>query len=165
MTTAPIPPVPTDLVGQRLGPYQLARLLGQGGFAWVFEGHEADGTAVAVKVLKPRYAGDPQFEGRFRNESQTAAKLEHPHIIHIRAIGKDGPNVYFGMDLCSDTLATRLTRDGPLPEVDIVRIALQVCRALEFAHGQGIIHRDLKPANILLRPDGTAVLSDFGIAR
>src|SRR2546427_6148636 len=112
MTTAPIPPLPTDLVGQRLGPYQLERLLGQGGFAWVFEGREGDGTPVAVKVLKPRYSGDPQFEARFRNESQTAAKLEHPHIIHIRSVGKDGPNVYFVMDYCAETLAGRLTGRG-----------------------------------------------------
>src|SRR2546427_5563025 len=67
---------PTDLVGRTVGPYELERLLGQGGFAWVFVGREADGTPVAVKVLKPRYAGDPQFESRFRHESETAAQLD-----------------------------------------------------------------------------------------
>ena len=159
-------PAPTpDLVGKSLGPFRLERLLGQGGFAWVFLGRGDDGTPVAVKVLKPRYAGDPQFESRFRNESQTAAKLQHPNIIHIRSVGKDGRNVYFVMDYCPDTLAARLARDGYLPESAILPIARDVTRALSFAHGQGIIHRDIKPDNVLLREDGTAVLTDFGIAR
>src|SRR5256886_16955297 len=69
------------------------------------------------------------------------------------------------MDLCADSLAARLERDGPLPEADIVRIAGDVARALQFAHAQGVIHRDLKPDNILLHADGRAVLSDFGIPR
>jgi serine/threonine protein kinase len=159
------PPAPTDLVGRTVGPYDLERLLGQGGFAWVFVGRELDGTAVAVKILMPRYAGDPQFESRFRNEAETAAQLQHPNIIRIRFVARSGSYVYFGMDLCVDSLAARLAREGPLPESDIVRIAADVARALEFAHAQGVIHRDLKPDNILIHADGSAVLSDFGIAR
>jgi serine/threonine-protein kinase len=159
------PPPPTDLVGRTVGPYDLERLLGQGGFAWVFAGRELDGTAVAVKVLMPRYAGDAQFESRFRNEAETAAKLQHPNIIRIRFVARSGGFVYFAMDLCADSLAARLEREGPLPETDIVRIAGDVARGLQFAHAQGVIHRDLKPDNILLHADGRAVLSDFGIAR
>ena len=156
---------PTDLVGRTLGPYDLEKLLGQGGFAWVFVGREVDGTPVAVKVLKPRYAGDPQFESRFRNESETAAKLEHPNIIRIRTVAKQGDHVYFAMDLCADSLGARIAREGPLAEAEIVRIAGDVTAALAFAHSQGVIHRDLKPDNVLLRSDGSAVLADFGIAR
>jgi serine/threonine-protein kinase len=155
----------TDLVGRTLGPYDLEKLLGQGGFAWVFVGREIDATPVAVKVLKPRYAGDPQFESRFRNESEVAAKLEHPNIIRIRTVAKAGEHVYFGMDLCADSLGARLAREGPLPEADIVRLARDIIAALDFAHRQGVIHRDLKPDNVLIRSDGTAVLTDFGIAR
>jgi serine/threonine protein kinase len=158
-------PAPTDLVGRTVGPYDLERLLGQGGFAWVFAGRELDGSQVAVKVLMPRYAGDPQFEIRFRNEAETAAKLEHPNIIRIRFVARSGSYVYFAMDLCADSLAARLEREGRLPEADIVRITRDVARALRFAHAQGVIHRDLKPDNILLRADGSAVLTDFGIAR
>jgi len=157
--------VPTDLVGQTLGPFRLERLLGQGGFAWVFVGREIDGTPVAIKVLKPRYAGDPQFETRFRNESQTAAALEHPNIIHIRSVARAGEHVYFTMDLCADSLAARIEREGPLPESEILRVAQDVCRGLGHAHAQGLIHRDIKPDNVLIRSDGTAVLTDFGIAR
>jgi serine/threonine-protein kinase len=152
-------------VGQQLGPYTLERLLGQGGFAWAFVGREPDGTPVAIKVLKPRYAGDAQFESRFRNESETAAKLEHPNIIRIRSVSKTGGHVYFTMDLCADSLSARIAREGPLPEADIVRIACDIVAALDFAHRQGVIHRDLKPDNVLIRSDGAAVLTDFGIAR
>ena len=155
----------TDLVGQTLGRYTLERLLGQGGFAWAFVGREPDGTPVAIKVLKPRYAGDPQFESRFRNESETAAKLEHPNIIRIRSVAKTGEHVYFAMDLCADSLGARLAREGPLPEEDILHLARDIAAALEFAHQQGVIHRDLKPDNVLIRSDGAAVLTDFGIAR
>ena len=152
-------------MGRTLGPYDLEKLLGQGGFAWVFVGREIDGTPVAVKVLKPRYAGDPQFESRFRNESEIAAKLEHPNIIRIRTVAKAGDHVYFAMDLCADSLGARLAREGPLPEEDIVRLARDITAALDFAHSQGVIHRDLKPDNVLIRSDGGAVLTDFGIAR
>ena len=156
---------PTDLVGQTLGPFRLEKLVGQGGFAWVFVGREDNGTPVAVKVLKPRYAGDPMFESRFRNESETAARLDHPHVIRIRSVGKTGAHVYFAMDLCADSLAERVAREGPLPEADVLRIARDVCDGLAYAHSQGVIHRDLTPDNILLRSDGRAVISDFGIAR
>ena len=156
---------PTDLVGQSLGPYHLDRLLGQGGFAWVFAGREADGTEVAVKVLKPRYAGDAQFESRFRNESETAAKLSHPNIVRIRSVSKVGANVCFAMDLYADSLGARLTREGKLPEDEIVRIALDVVQGLSFAHLQGLVHRDMKPDNILLDATGRAVITDFGLAR
>src|SRR6267154_4228215 len=156
---------PTDLVGQSLGPYHLERLIGQGGVAWVFVGRESDGTPVAVKVLKPRYAGDGPFEARFRNESETAAKLEHPNIIRIRSVAKAGAHVYFAMDLCADSLGARLVREGPLPEGDILHIASDIAGGLGFAHQQGLIHRDLKPDNILLRSDGRALIADFGIAR
>src|SRR5881398_187423 len=158
-------PAPTDLVGRTVGPYELEPLLGHGGFAWLFVGRELDGTPVAVKILKPRYAADPQFEIRFRNEAETAAKLDHPNIIRIRFVARSGDYVYFAMDLCTDSLGARLAREGPLSERDVVRLATDVARGLDFAHRQGVIHRDLKPDNILIHSDGSAVISDFGIAR
>src|SRR2546421_9493828 len=153
------------LVGHTVGPYDLDGVLGEGGFSWVFRGRELDGSPVAVKVLKPRYAGDPQFERRFRNEAETAAQLQHPNIIRIRFVARSGGYVYFAMDLCADSLEGRIAREGPLPEADIARVAADVARGLGFAHGQGGIHRDLKPGNILLRSGGSALITDFGIAR
>ncbi|HXF95270.1 MAG TPA: serine/threonine-protein kinase [Gemmatimonadales bacterium] len=156
---------PAALLGRTLGPYRLDRLLGEGGFAWVFAAREPDGTPVAVKVLKPRYADDPQVAARFHHESETAARLDHPNIIRIHRVARDGGYAFFAMELCADSLRARLARTGPLPEPELVGIARDLTAALGFAHARGVIHRDLKPDNVLLRADGTAVLTDFGIAR
>lgn len=154
------------LLGETVGPFKIERLIGQGGFAWVFGGRRlADGTPVALKVLKPRYAGDPQFETRFRNEARVASELRHPNIVRILDIGKAGEVTYFAMDFYPSSLATRLARDGPPSEADLLRIARDVTSALAFAHASGIIHRDIKVDNILFTGDGTAVIADFGIAR
>jgi serine/threonine-protein kinase len=155
-----------QLLGHAVGAYTVDRLIGQGGFAWVFAGRRtADGAPVALKVLKPRYAGDLQFETRFRNESRVASELRHPNIVRILEIGKAGEITFFAMDLYTDSLASRLNRDGPLPEAELIRIASDVASALAFAHQGGIIHRDIKVDNILFTSDGAAVIADFGIAR
>ena len=150
--------------GTQLGQFTLDRLLGQGGFASVWAAKRPDGQMVAVKILKPRYAGDEAFELRFRQESQFAANLSHPRIIKIGEIGREGVFVYFSMDLYPASLATALAQ-GPLPEAQLVDITRDVTEALAFAHEQGVVHRDIKPDNILLAPDGRAVVTDFGIAR
>ena len=157
---------PEQLLGKAIGPYTADRLIGQGGFAWVFAGHHtAGGAPVALKVLKPRYAGDQQFETRFRNEARVASELRHPNIVRILEIGKTGDITYFAMNLYPDSLALRLAKGGPIAEPDLLRIARDVTSALAFAHAGGIIHRDIKVDNILLTADGTAVIADFGIAR
>lgn len=159
-----MPPADAPAAGTKLGPYTLDRLLGQGGFASVWAAHSAGDEAVAVKILKPRYAGDEAFELRFRQESQFAANLSHPRIIKIGEIGRDGHFVYFSMELYPASLATTLAQ-GPLPEQQLIDITRDVTAALAFAHEQGVVHRDIKPDNVLLGPDGRAVVSDFGIAR
>jgi eukaryotic-like serine/threonine-protein kinase len=159
-----VPPADAPSPGLVLGPYTLDRLLGQGGFASVWAAHRADGGKVAVKILKPRYAGDEAFELRFRQESQFAANLSHPRIIKIGEIGRVGMLVYFSMDLYPASLAT-LLEQGKLPEDQLVAITRDVAEALAFAHAQGVVHRDIKPDNILLAPESRAVVSDFGIAR
>ncbi len=152
--------------GQRLGPYSLADLLGQGGFAWVYSATRGDGKSFAVKVLKPRYAADP----RLRESLPPGGGLSQrgsstPNIIHIEDVGAQEGFAYFVMDLYPDTLNARLGREGHLPEGDAVAIAIGVAQALSFAHERNIIHRDIKPDNILLGADGRPVLTDFGIAR
>jgi serine/threonine-protein kinase len=155
---APIP-------GTRLGPYTLERLLGQGGFAWVFSGRRDDGKSFAVKVLKPRYAADPAFESRFRQEAAFAAELLHPGVIHIEEVGAEAGLGWFSMELFTDSVSQRLANDARMTEDETVRIALGVTGALAFAHGRNVIHRDIKPDNVLLGDDGRIVLADFGIAR
>ena len=156
---------PEHLVGQTIGPYAVERLIGQGGFAWVFTARNQNGHPVVLKVLKPRYAGDKQFEARFRNESRVASVLSHPNIVQILDVGQAGEMTYFVMDFYADSLGSRLERDGPLAEPDLLRMAADIGSSLAFAHERGIIHRDIKVDNILFRADGTAVLADFGIAR
>lgn len=160
-----MPPADAPSPGTTLGPYTLERLLGQGGFASVWAAQRADGGRAAIKILKPRYAGDGDFELRFRQESQFAANLSHPRIIKIGDIGREGMFVYFTMELFPGSLATRLAASGKLAEADLLAITRDVTEALQFAHGQGVVHRDIKPDNILIGPDGRAVVSDFGIAR
>ncbi len=154
-------PVP----GQRLGHYTLDRLLGQGGFAWVYSARRQDGNSFALKVLKPRYATDPAFESRFRQEAAFAAGLVHPNIVHIEEVGFEEGMAYFAMDLYPDSLSARLARENILPEADAVQIAIGVAKALAFAHERSLVHRDIKPDNILLATEGRPVLADFGIAR
>ncbi|MGH7703598.1 MAG: serine/threonine-protein kinase [Gemmatimonadales bacterium] len=152
-------------LGLSIGRYTLERQLGQGGFAWVYAARRDDGKSFAVKVLKPRYASDPAFESRFRQEFALAADLRHPNIVRIEDIAQGEGLTFFAMELFPDTLTARLERDRVLAEGDVAAIALGVTQALAFAHGNGIIHRDIKPDNILLAADGRAVLTDFGIAR
>ena len=157
---------PEQLIGRTAGPYTIDRLIGQGGFAWVFAArHGTTGTTAAIKVLRPRYAGDDQFATRFRNEAKVASELRHPNIVRLLDVGETGDLTYFAMDFYPDTLAARLGRDGPLAEADLVRIAVDVVNGLAFAHQAGIVHRDIKVDNIMFTLEGAAVIADFGIAR
>ncbi len=157
---------PESLVGTTIGPYTATALLGAGGMAWVVVATRGDGSPeVALKVLKPKYAGDAQFTARFLNEAGIARELRHPNIIRILDVGQAGEAVYFAMPRLAASLATRLEAATVLPEADVVRVARDVARALAFAHEAGVVHRDIKPQNILFDADGSGVLSDFGIAR
>jgi len=158
----PLTPPP---VGQTLGRFRLDRLLGQGGFSWVYAAQGEDGKLFALKVLKPRYANDAGFEARFRQESQLASALEHPNIVRLEEFGQSQGHIYFAMEYQPDTLAALLEREGRLVEGRAVAIGVGVTRALAFAHARGVIHRDIKPDNVLLSGAGLPVLTDFGIAR
>ena len=141
-------------------------LLGAGGIAWVLAATRGSaGPDIALKVLKPKYAGDRQFTARFLNESTIAGELRHPNIIRILDVGQDGDAVYFAMPRLAASLAGRLEAVAVLPEAEVIRAARDVARAMAFAHEAGVIHRDIKTQNILFGADGAAVLTDFGIAR
>jgi serine/threonine-protein kinase len=155
-----------ELVGHNVGPYVVDALIGEGGFAWVFSAHRADDSArAALKVLKPRYAGDKEFEARFRNEYTFASELTHPNVVKILDVGKDSHLTYFSMDLYPGSVAFLIDREIRISEDKLIQIATDVTAGLAFAHDKGIVHRDIKPDNILLESDGTAVISDFGIAK
>ena len=153
-------------LGQTLGKYRIEELIGSGGFAWVYKAFDPElEIHVALKVLKPQFAGDDTFEQRFRREAATAAKLRHPNIIKIYSVGRDGDAVYFAMDYYPSGLAERLEVSNSLPEEFVVRVGVDVAQALGYAHREGVIHRDIKVDNILFDTHGNAVVADFGIAR
>jgi len=153
-------------LGQTLGKYRIEELIGSGGFAWVYKAFDPElEIHVALKVLKPQFAGDETFEQRFRREAATAAKLRHPNIIKIYSVGRDGDAVYFAMDYYPTGLAERLEVATVLPEEFVVRVGVDVAQALGYAHREGVIHRDIKVDNILFDTHGNAVVADFGIAR
>ena len=158
--------MPERYIGRHLGRFRIDALVGSGGFAWVYKGFDPElDVPVALKVLKPQFAGDEMFEQRFRREASTAAKLRHPNIIKILAVGREGDAVYFVMDYLSQGLVDRLRVMGTLPEHMLLRMGFDVASALGFAHRQGVIHRDVKVDNIMFDDHGNAVVTDFGIAR
>jgi serine/threonine-protein kinase len=158
--------LPERYIGRSLGRFRIESLVGSGGFAWVYRGYDPElDIPVAIKVLKPQYAGDETFESRFRREASMAAKLRHPHIIRILAVGREADAVYFVMDYLPNSLVERLKAMPTMPESFTVRLGTEVALALGFAHREGVIHRDIKADNILFDAHGNAVVADFGIAR
>ena len=152
--------------GTRLGPYQIVSSLGAGGMGEVYRARDSKlGRDVAVKVLLPAVAADPERLSRFRREAQILAALNHQNIAHIHGFEDAGPHPALVMELVEGaTLAERLEL-GAMPLDEALSIARQTAEALEAAHEHGIIHRDLKPANIKVRPDGTVKVLDFGLAK
>lgn len=124
------------------------------------------GRRVAVKVLAPVYADSPDFVERFRREALTAAALSHPNIAQVYDYGVDGSSHFIVMEHVEGSDLARLLRErGRLTPADAVRVAEQVCAALAAAHRAGVVHRDIKPGNVMVRPDGTVKVTDFGIAQ
>jgi WD40 repeat protein/serine/threonine protein kinase/class 3 adenylate cyclase len=145
--------------------FQLRERLGEGNFGEVYRAYQiAVSRDVAVKVIRPKYADDPEFIRRFEYEAKTIARLEHPHIVPLYDYWREPAGAYIIMRwLRGGSLEDALIRGGWRGEV-AARLVDQVASALSYAHRLGVIHRDIKPANILLDDQGNAYLSDFGIA-
>jgi serine/threonine protein kinase len=143
--------------------YRLERTLGRGGMAAVWLGHdEVLERPVAVKVLSDTIASDPGFVARFRREAQTAAGLSHPNLVGVYDFSEEGERPYLVMQFVpGESLAARLERGQT---VDRDKLARELLDAVAHIHQVGILHRDIKPGNIVIEPDGTAKLIDFGIA-
>ena len=143
--------------------YRLERTLGRGGMAAVWLGHdEVLDRPVAVKVLSDTIASDPGFVARFRREARMAAGLSHPNLVGVYDFSEKGERPYLVMQFVpGEDLASRLERGEG---VDCDKLARELLEALAHIHGVGILHRDIKPANVIIEPDGTAKLIDFGIA-
>jgi eukaryotic-like serine/threonine-protein kinase len=155
-----------NLVGTRLGPYELISLLGVGGMGEVYRARDAKlGRDVAVKVLPPSFATDSDRLARFEREAHVLASLNHPHIGAIYGLEDSEGIRALVLELVEgETLADRIAR-GPVPLTDALEIARQIADALEAAHERGVVHRDVKPANIKVTPDGVVKVLDFGLAK
>jgi len=152
------------LFGRR---YRATEKIGTGGMADVYKAvDEVLGRTVAVKVMHARLAADPAFAARFRQEAQAAANLVSPNIVNMYDWGQDTDTYYIVMEYVRGSDLKRIIEQkGALPSKKVAEIGAQVCSALSVAHGYDIIHRDIKPHNIMVQPDGTVKVMDFGIAR
>ena len=147
--------------------YRVTEKIGAGGMAEVYKAvDEVLGRTVAVKVLHPRYASDPSYAARFRQEAQAAANISSPNIVNMYDWGQDGDTYYIVMEYVRGRdLKDIIVDNGPLESRKVADIGAQVASALSAAHGYDVIHRDIKPQNIMVQPDGSVKVMDFGIAR
>ena len=146
--------------------YRLVELVGSGGMATVYRGEdlllERD---VAVKFLREPYSSEPEFRERFLHEARAAARLDHPNIVHIYDVGEDDHRPYIVMEMVKgEDLKALIRREAPLPVPKALDLTKQICAGVGNAHRAGLVHCDLKPQNILVTPDGTIKVADFGIA-
>ncbi|WP_019634176.1 protein kinase domain-containing protein [Actinomadura atramentaria] len=150
---------------ERVGPYRIEARLGEGGMGAVYLGRAADGTAVAVKVVRPDLAGHPAFLARFRDEARNARRVASFCTAQVLDHGTDGPTAYLATEFIEGpSLQQQLDADGPLTAGTLHGVAVGVATALVAIHAAGLVHRDLKPGNVLLSRSGPRVI-DFGIAR
>ncbi|MGW5384550.1 protein kinase domain-containing protein [Nocardia sp. NPDC003963] len=158
---------PGSEVGRWFGPYELRSLLGKGGMGEVYEAYDTvKDRVVALKLLSDTLGDDPEYQVRFRRESQAAARLAEPHIIPIHDWGVIDGRLFIDMRLVQGAdLRAVLQAGGPLSPQRAVAVIEQIAAALDAAHEDGLVHRDVKPANILITPADFAYLADFGIAR
>lgn len=155
---------PGAILSQR---YKLVEKIGRGGMAEVWAGQDLTlGRTVAVKVMLPQFAMDPEFVQRFKREAASAANLSNPYIVNVYDWGQDGAIQYMVMEyVAGEDLKHFIQTKGILPTKSAAKIGAQVCKALSSAHHQDIVHRDVKPQNIMITPQGSVKVMDFGISR
>ena len=152
--------------GENLGPYRLEELLGEGGMGLVFRAvRESDGEVVALKVMRFELISDPVFGRRFEQEARAASEVNEPHLVPVLEAGEADGRRYLASKYIPGKTLEDLLDDGQLALADTARWAQHVGAGLQALHDVGIVHRDLKPGNIIIDPEGTAMLTDFGLAK
>ncbi len=166
-----------NLVGQTLNRYQIVSLLGEGGMGSVYRGYDTTlQRDVAIKVMHPNFARQPNFQERFLQEARTAARLNHPGIVQIHDFGSHRSQLYIVMKFIPGANLEEMLRDLRnhgrwIPLGEAVNLIRQVALALDYAHRQGVLHRDIKPGNIMVEPEPSdglpyhPVVTDLGLAK
>ena len=149
------------------GRYELFERIGEGGMSVVYKAKDKLlNRFVAIKILKPQFINDHKFIDSFRRESQAAASMSHPNIVNIYDVGREGNIHYIVMELIEGrTLSDYIKAQGAMSYPKVIALSKQIAAALAFAHKNHIIHRDVKPHNVMITPNGTAKITDFGIAK
>jgi serine/threonine protein kinase len=152
--------------GSRLGPYEIIASVGTGGMGEVFRARDTRlGREVAIKILTPAHAGDPDSVRRFEKEARAVASLSHPNVVPVFDVGEqDGVRYAVSEYVEGETLRARLKR-GPMPPFEAAEVAAQIAEGLSAAHQKGFVHRDIKPENVVLAHTTFARILDFGLAK
>jgi serine/threonine-protein kinase len=147
--------------------YRLVAQQGSGGMAVIYKAIDQSlGRTVAIKILRPSLTSDPAFLARFRNEARSVANLQHPNIVTVHDVGNDGATHYIVMEFIEgQDLKKVIKASGALPLERALKLAIQICGGIGFAHRAGIVHADVKPQNILVTKDDLIKVTDFGIAQ
>ncbi|HXV59064.1 MAG TPA: protein kinase [Vicinamibacteria bacterium] len=154
------------MIGEKLGQYRILRRLGAGGMAEVFVAEDSKlKREVALKLLPPDLAQDPDFLSRFEREAQALAALTHPNIVTIYSVEEAEGLHFLTMELIHGVGLDQIVSTGPLSTERCIAIATQMADALAAAHARGIVHRDLKPGNVVISDDGRVKILDFGLAK
>lgn len=155
------------MIGQVLkGSYRIEEQIGQGGMGAVFRGTQLPlERDVAIKVLRPELADEPERLRRFAAEARAASALAHPNIVHLYDVDLEGDPPFLAMELVTGRTLRAVLADGPLPPAELFDLAVQLADGLAKAHACGIVHRDLKPENLMVSSDGYLKIVDFGLAK
>lgn len=158
---------PLGLSGRTVAHFHVRDVLGSGGMGVAYRAEDTRlGRTVALKFLLPQYTRDAEAQRRFVHEARAASALEHPNVCTVLEVGESEHGLYIVMPAYpGETLRHRLARDGALAPADAIDITSQLLRGLAAAHAAGITHRDLKPGNVVILPDGTVRILDFGLAK
>src|SRR5215217_2126961 len=166
-----------ELLGKTLGNYRIDRLLGEGGMGAVYQAYDlALQRDVAIKLIHPHLARQPAFRERFMQEARLMARLDHPGIVRVYALGKEGDLLFLPMEFIKGgnlrQLLDKLIQERKwLPLNEAVLLVQQLCQVVEYAHKHGVLHRDIKPANLMLKSEPTdglpfrVILTDLGLAK
>jgi serine/threonine protein kinase len=156
---------PDPLEGTRLGGFELQEAVGKGHYGTVYRALQvALGRPVAVKVLSPECAQDPERVKAFLAEARRAGRLNHPNLVQVHDVVQQDDKYLLIMELMSQSAGDILRDDGPFPEEELIKVVRDIAKALNYAESQRLVHRDVKPDNILVNEEGVYKLADLGIA-